>query len=341
MTESPDDGRDARSTKEMPSLDQPTRVTRLAPSPTGTLHLGNALSFMVNWALARRLGWRVILRIEDLDAGRVREGSDRQAIDILRWLGMDWDDGPVYQSHDLSPYESALSSLRDRGLIYPCSATRKQIEQALSAPHQGDDEARYPGINRPAAGRYRAGEAAPPVLAEDEYAWRLIVPDGPVVFVDQLHGEQSGDVQRQIGDFVVATKAGLPAYQLAVVVDDARQGVTDVVRGDDLLPSTSRQVLLYQLLGLGAPPRYWHLPLVHGRDGRRLAKRDDAVRLTTYLDAGVPGERVVGLLACWAGLVDRPIEIPAGKFADRLNPDRLATEPVTFTEQDEQWLIHH
>ncbi len=296
---------------------------------------------MVNWALARKLGWRVILRIEDLDAGRVREGSDRQAIDILRWLGMDWDDGPIYQSHDLLPYENALASLRGRGLIYPCSATRRQIEQALSAPHQGDEEVRYPGISRPAPGGIATDLSADSdILIDDGLAWRLIVPDGPVAFVDQLHGGQAIDVQAEVGDFVVATKAGLPAYQLAVVVDDARQGVTDVVRGDDLLPSTPRQVLLYKLLGLGAPPRYWHLPLVHGRDGRRLAKRDDAVRLTTYLDAGVPGERVVGLLACWAKLIERPSAMPADEFADRLNPDRLAAEPVIFTEKDEQWLIN-
>lgn len=316
-----------------------TRVTRLAPSPTGTLHLGNALTFMVNWALARRLGWRVVLRMEDLDAGRVRAGADQEAVDVLRWLGLDWDEGPAYQSADLSPYERALATLRDRGLIYPCSATRKQIEQALSAPHAGDVEVRYPGIHRPATGRYDAGAgAAPPLLGSDDYAWRLIVPDGPIAFNDQLHGPQSIDVQQQVGDFAVATKAGLPAYQLAVVVDDARQGVTDVVRGDDLLSSTPRQVLLYRMLGLGEPPRYWHLPLVFGRDGRRLAKREDAVRLTTYLEAGVPGDRVVGLLAVWAGLADRPGLMSSAEFADRLEPDRLAYKPVTFTEQDERWL---
>lgn len=317
------------------------RVTRLAPSPTGTLHMGNALTFMVNWALARRLGWRVLLRMEDLDAGRVREGADREAVEVMRWLGLDWDTGPVYQSRDLSPYEAALASLRDRGLIYPCSATRKEIEAALSAPHAGDQETRYPGINRPAGGRYDAsGAGVPPLLEAGDYAWRLIVPDGPIAFRDELHGEQAIDVQQQVGDFALATKAGLPAYQLAVVVDDARQGVTDVVRGDDLLASTPRQVLLYRLLGLGDPPRYWHLPLVLGEDGRRLAKRDDAVRLTTYLEAGVSGKRVVGLLAFWSGLVDRPTPMTASEFADRLKPDRLASDAVSFTEQDERWLMN-
>ncbi len=295
---------------------------------------------MVTWALARRLGWRVGLRIEDLDVGRVRAGSDLETVQVLRWLGIDWDEGPVYQSHDLSPYAKALSVLRERGLIYPCSATRKEIESALSAPHVGDQEVRYPGIHRPASGRYEhASEDGPALLEAGDYAWRLIVPDGPIGFVDELHGPQAIDVQAQVGDFAVATKAGLPAYQLAVVVDDARQGVTDVVRGEDLLSSTPRQMLLYHMLGLGEPPRYWHLPLVFGRDGRRLAKRDKAARLTTWLEAGVPGQRVVGLLAYWAGLVNEPRVMSSAEFAQGLRPDRLARQQVTFTEQDEQWLI--
>lgn len=314
-------------------------MTRLAPSPTGTLHLGNALTFVVNWALARRLGWRVVLRMEDLDSGRVREGAAQEAEDVLRWLGLDWDEGPVVQSADLSPYRVALERLRDEGLIYPCSATRKEIEQAASAPHASDGETRYTGINRPADGRYKVTEVTPPVLADDAYAWRVIVPDGPIEVVDQLLGKQSVDVQAQVGDFPLATKAGLPAYQLAVVVDDARQGVTDVVRGDDLWGSTPRQVLLYRLLGLGDVPRYWHLPLVSGPDGRRMAKRHDSVRLTTHMGAGVPGERVVGLLAKWAGLTDERVAVSARDLAARLNPERLAYDPPTFTDEDERWLM--
>lgn len=328
------------------------RVTRLAPSPTGTLHLGNALTFVVNWALARRLGWRVVLRMEDLAADRVRKGADQEALDILSWLGLDWDDGPVYQSADLTPYRTALEDLRDRGLIYPCSATRKEIEQAASAPHKSDHETRYPGINRPAPTPAPGNTPASPpaslaeaasndhdMLADDAFAWRLIVPDGVVDFVDQVCGSQSVDVQAQVGDFVLATKMGLPAYQLAVAVDDARQGVTDVVRGDDLLGSTPRQIMLYRMLGLGDAPRYWHLPLVVGPDGHRMAKRHDAVRLTTYLDAGVPGERVVGLLAKWAGLIEQAAPMSASAFAERLDPDRIAYESPRFTQEDEQWLM--
>lgn len=321
-------------------------MTRLAPSPTGTLHLGNALTFVVNWALARRLGWRVVLRMEDLAADRVREGADQEAIDVLRWLGLDWDEGPAYQSADLSPYRDALEGLRERGLIYPCDATRKEIEQAASAPHASDHETRYPGINRPTPGSPSGNLAAAStneqdLLADDEYAWRLIVPEGAVDFVDQVCGAQSVDVQAQVGDFVLATKMGLPAYQLAVVVDDARQGVTDVVRGDDLLGSTPRQILLYRMLGLQSVPRYWHLPLVTGPDGHRMAKRHDAVRLTTYLDAGVPGKRVVGLLAKWAGLIGQAEPMSVTEFAQRLDPERIAYASPRFTEEDAQWLMRN
>jgi glutamyl-tRNA synthetase len=313
-------------------------VTRLAPSPTGALHLGNALTFMTNWALARRLGWRILLRIEDLDGPRIKQGSDGQAIALLRWLGIDWDEGPVYQSADPGPYRAALQSLAERGVIYPCTATRREIAAALSAPNAGQHELRYPGLHRPTGGRYRFDADAPPLLEDDGTCWRLIVPDEPVAFEDALHGRCSVNIQQQVGDFVVATKAGLPAYQLAVVVDDARQGVTQVVRGDDLLDSAARQVLLYRLLGLSEPPSYTHLPLVYGPDGLRLAKRHGDTRLATYRDAGMPAERVVGLLAYYAGLTDTPRPMPADAFAERLDPGRLYREPVRLTDEDDRWL---
>ena len=322
--------------------------TRLAPSPTGALHLGNARTFLVNWALARQRSQRVLLRIEDLDGPRIKRGSDRQALETLAWLGLDWDEGPIYQSHDAAPYQGALESLRSAGRVYPCDATRKEIEAAQSAPHRDDHELRYPGTNRPAPGAATpptpppTPAPTPPLLHEDRYAWRLIVPDGPIDFHDELHGPQAVDVQQQVGDFVVATKAGTPAYQLAVVVDDARQGVTDVVRGDDLLRSTARQVLLYRLLALGPPPRYLHLPLVVGEDGRRLAKRHGDTRLDTYRRRGVPPERIVGLLARWSGVRGEDgaaAPMTAAAFAERFDLDALPRGEVTFTQEEEAWLI--
>ena len=170
-------------------------------------------------------------------------------------------------------------------------------------------------------------------------AWRIIVPDEEVSFTDQIHGPQSVNVQQQVGDFIVASKAGRPAYQLAVVVDDARQGVTDVVRGDDLLGSTGRQILLHRALGLTPPPTYWHLPLVLGGDGHRLAKRHGDTRLAWYREQGAPAERVVGLIANWSGVSAERRPMTAAAFAERFVVATLPHSPVTFTEEDHAWLL--
>jgi glutamyl-tRNA synthetase len=312
------------------------RVTRLAPSPTGALHLGNARTFLVNWAMARQRGWRVVLRIEDLDTPRVKAGADRQAIGDLRWLGLDWDEGPVYQACDPSPYHTALKRLDDAGLIYPCCCSRREIAAAASAPQEGEHELRYPGTCRPMGGG--RGHASAPAAA----AWRVIVPDGPVAFHDEARGEYRVDVQAQVGDFVVRTKEGLPSYQLAVVVDDARQGVTDVVRGDDLLDSTGRQILLHRMLGLddpnGAGPRWWHLPLVRGSDGRRLAKRHGDTRVAMYRELGVDPRRLVGLLAAWSGVCDTPAPMSADAFAGHFAIERLPRRDIIFRPEDDAWL---
>ena len=293
-------------------------LTRLAPSPTGALHLGNARSFLINWAMARRNGWGIALRIEDLDTPRVKAGADLQALDDLRWLGVDWDEGPYWQKREMGPYTRALASLRERGLVYACRCSRREIDAAASAPHAEDHEQRYPGLCR---------DLGLPLDASN--ALRLRTPPGVVSFDDSFAGPQSVDVQASVGDFVLWTKAGLPAYQLAVVVDDARQGVTQVVRGDDLLGSTGRQIWLYRLLGLGSPPRYTHLPLVCGPDGRRLAKRHGDTRLASLREAGVAAEAVVGLVAWWSGLVERPEAMDSRGFLDRFDLERVPRAPVT------------
>ena len=324
-------------------LTQAARVTRLAPSPTGALHLGNARSFVLNWAIARAEGMRIVLRIEDLDGPRIRPGADTQAIEDLRWLGLDWDEGPSWQLSDLSPYRDALKRLAGEGAIYPCVCTRKELEQAQSAPHAGEHELRYPGTCRPervVAADYPANENADG--AGDNVAataWRFRVPDVNVTFIDRVAGPQRINVQQQVGDFVVATKMGLPAYQLAVVIDDARAGVTDVVRGDDLLGSAARQTLLYEALGLGTPPTYWHLPLVVGPDGRRLAKRHGDTRLSWYRERGVDARRVVGLIAFWSGLTTERTLLTATELLSRWRIDHLPKDRVTFTQEDHAWLL--
>ncbi|MCE9589107.1 MAG: tRNA glutamyl-Q(34) synthetase GluQRS [Planctomycetes bacterium] len=302
------------------------RTTRLAPSPTGALHLGNARTFLINWALARRNGWRIVLRIEDLDGPRVKPGADTQAIEDLAWLGLDWDLGPVYQRADLTPYREALDALSRKRLIYPCTCTRKELEAAQSAPHGDEHDLRYPGTCR--------GKTA--VTADS--AWRVIVPDETISFSDMIAGDYAENVQATVGDFVVATKAGLPAYQLAVVVDDARRGVTDVVRGDDLLSSAARQLWLYRMLDLTPPPRYWHLPLVLGTDGRRLAKRHGDSRVATYRAQGVTPERIIGLIAAWSGLCEWPTPMSAREFAAAFDAEKLPRTPATFRQEDHAWL---
>lgn len=307
------------------------QITRLAPSPTGALHLGNARTFLVNWAMARQRGWRIVLRMEDLDGPRLKDGADELAIDLLGWLGMDWDEGPRWQKADLAPYHAALNRLAEAKRLYPCTCTRKEIRQAQSAPHGDEHELRYPGTCRP--------QTMPDVSYQpsSDQAWRFVVPDEPVTFEDGFVGAQSINVQSQVGDFVVATKAGLPAYQLAVAVDDAADGVTDVVRGDDLLRSTPRQLLLYRALGLKNEPRYHHLPLVLGPDGRRLAKRHGDSRIDTYRREGVSAERIIGLIGQWCGLGERR-PMPAAEFAQRFDLAKLPRTPVTFTEEEEHWL---
>ena len=308
--------------------------TRLAPSPTGALHLGNARTFLVNWALARQQGWEIVLRIDDLDGPRIKPGAAEGAIDTLEWLGLDWDEGPYYQRHDLSPYREALEQLARQGDIYPCRCTRKEIEQALSAPHGDDHELRYPGTCRPTEGT----GVDLKLLDEADVGWRLRVSDGPIEFVDQLVGRQSVDVQATVGDFLVGTKQNLPSYQLAVVVDDVCQQIDQVVRGDDLLSSTPRQLLLYRRLRFRDLPTYTHLPLVVGEDGKRLAKRHGDSRIAHYREQGVRRERILGLLAEWCGLGPRQ-EMSIMQFLDAFRLERLPLQKIVFTPTDDRWLV--
>jgi glutamyl-tRNA synthetase len=272
-------------------------VGRLAPSPTGAQHVGNARTYLIAWLSARSRGGRVVLRIEDIDSPRVKAGAAEQACDDLRWLGLDWDGEPVVQTARLPLYQAALAELQKRELVYPCTCTRTDVERAASAPHLEHEGLVYPGTcsSRCAADALQLGTA---------YAWRMRVGSETIAFDDAFCGPQQLDLRQLGGDFVVWKSAGTPAYQLAVVVDDALQGITEVIRGDDLIPSTPRQLLLYRALGL-TPPRFAHVPLVVGPDGRRLAKRHGDTRLSTLRAAGVSPQALVGLLAWSCGWLER------------------------------------
>jgi glutamyl-tRNA synthetase len=303
--------------------------TRLAPSPTGALHPGNARTFLITWWLARQTGWKLSLRIEDLDGPRIKPAAAAEAIEDLRWLGIDWDDGPVYQSARRAIYAGAIAALLKDGFAYPCVCTRRDIEAAAGAPHADDGSAVYPGSCR---GKFESVEAAA-AFAGRPPAVRFRVPDRTVRWSDRVAGDRAIDMA-SLGDFVIAKSDGTPAYQLAVVVDDAAAGVTDVVRGDDLLDSTPRQILLYEALGLaGKIPNYFHVPLVTGIDGRRLAKRHGDSRLSEYRRRGVPASAMIALLAGWCGIDPVPPGATAADLIDRFGLDQLPKGQTVFDPQ--------
>ncbi|GAB5495067.1 MAG: tRNA glutamyl-Q(34) synthetase GluQRS [Phycisphaerales bacterium] len=305
--------------------------TRLAPSPTGALHLGNALTFVVNWALARQQGWEIVLRIEDLDTPRVKPGVVQQTIDTLRWLGLDWDAEQPLQSSDLSPYMDAMRTLASKGRVYPCSLTRGEIAEAAGAPHEDSGEIRFDPSLRPAE--------FPDRFDDIGANWRFVVIDEVIKFNERFAETKASNPGQTVGDFVVWTQRGQPSYQLAVTVDDARQGITHIVRGNDLIDSAARQSLLRNALSFEQVPHYYHTPLVRGSDGRRLAKRHGDTRIDSYKDHGVPPERILALLARWAGIPGNPGSITIQAFTEAFRVDTMPRDDLTFTPEDDRWLL--
>jgi glutamyl-tRNA synthetase len=296
-------------------------IGRYAPSPTGSLHLGNLRTALLAWLFARSAGSRFLLRVEDLDTGRVRPGIEAEQLADLRALGLDWDGAVVRQSERLERYAAAIARLDAEGAVYPCYCTRAEIREAASAPHGPLPEGAYPGTCRELtaaqrAERERAGR--PPAL-------RVRAGGERIAFADRLLGRVEGVVD----DLVVRRNDGAPAYNLAVVVDDAAQGVEEVVRGADLADSTPRQLLLARRLGLAAPA-YAHVPLVLGPDGRRLAKRHGAVTLADRRARGETPERVRAELARGVGLADAGEEPGMSELVRRFDPARLPTAPTVL-----------
>ncbi|HEU5440506.1 MAG TPA: tRNA glutamyl-Q(34) synthetase GluQRS [Ktedonobacterales bacterium] len=279
---------------------------RYAPSPTGALHLGNLRTALLAWLFARHAGGVFVLRVEDLDLPRVRSGATSRMLADLRWLGLDWDEGPgpggpygpYFQSARQALYDAALARLRAAALVYPCYCTRAELARLASAPQQGDEQPRYPGTCRdltPAERHAREASGRSPAL-------RFRAPAAPITFRDTLRGQQTESVAETAGDLLVRRSDGIVAYQLAVVVDDALMGITQVVRGDDLLSSTARQLALYAALGYPPPRVYVHVPLALDATGARMAKRDASAGLDPLRGSGAIPEDVLGLLAASCGL---------------------------------------
>ncbi|MEZ5976756.1 MAG: tRNA glutamyl-Q(34) synthetase GluQRS [Planctomycetota bacterium] len=309
-------------------------TTRLAPSPTGLLHLGHARSFLAAWWCARSEGGRVVLRIEDLDTGRSRPEFTDAARRDLEWLGLDWDGPELVQSEDLAPYHDAARRLLERGDAFACVCSRRDVLEALDAPHAADTELRYPGTCRDRFTSVQDAEHRTGATA----GVRLRVPEGRFAIRDEFAGRFEADPAREVGDFLLLRRDGAVSYQLAVVVDDARQGVDLVVRGDDLLPSAVRQALLQRALGL-PHPRWLHLPLVTDADGNRLSKRAGAQALSTLRERGVDPRLVADWAARSLGLAGDAARATAREWLPRFRvaalaprsagtPSSLAPDPV-------------
>ena len=286
---------------------------RYAPSPTGELHVGNLRTAVLAWLFARSTGRRFLLRIEDLDSSRIRPGLAEQQRADLAALGLTFDQAPVIQSTRSAAYQRALQALADRS--YECFCSRREIAEAASAPHGAIGH--YPGTCRDLSPTERAVRRA-----RRGPAWRLRADGASMTVSDLLHGEVTGIVD----DFVIRRNDGVPAYNLAVVVDDAESGIDQIVRGDDLLPAAINQAFLTALLGHD-PPTYAHVPLAVNRAGRRLAKRDGAVTLSDLAHLGWEPADVLNLLARSLGLIGSAESADLGQLLNRFDPVRLPRQP--------------
>ena len=293
-------------------------VGRFAPTPSGRMHLGNVFAAMIAWLSVRSKGGSLVLRMEDLDRPRTSDERAQLLRDDLTWLGLDWDHETAPQSRRDDVYRRYFEQLMDRGLLYPCYCTRSQLHN-VNAPHLSDGTYIYPGTCRHLTSDQRAAFQRSP-------SWRVKVPDRVWTVEDLAQGTVTQNLISDCGDFVVRRSDGLFVYQLAVVVDDGEAGVTEVVRGMDLLGSAPRQMYLQELFGF-QHPTYGHVPMLLAPDGRRLSKRDKDLDLG-YLRGHITAEALLGFLAYAAGLIEKPQKISARELAGAFSWDKLRKEAI-------------
>ena len=310
-------------------MGQNQTVGRFAPSPSGRMHLGNVFSAALAWLSAKSKGGKMVLRIEDLDTARCKPEYAKQLIDDLTWLGFKWDAGglvPGYvQSEETAFYETALAEIAKRAQIYPCYCTREELH-AADAPHLSDGTVRYTGRCRSLTPQQRAA------AGRRSAAIRLAVPNETISFADGHMGVRCENLQTECGDFILRRSDGIFAYQLAVVADDIRMGVTEVVRGCDLLSSTARQIYLYRLLQ-ASPPQFYHIPLLCAEDGRRLSKREKDLDMGALREI-YTAPQIVGRIGSFANLVPRGTEITLSELATLFDWEKIPRNHIVVRAQD-------
>ena len=296
-------------------------VGRFAPTPSGRMHLGNVFAAMLAWLSVRSKGGAMVLRMEDLDTQRTREEYALQLREDLLWLGLDWDVETPPQSRQSRVYDEYFSLLEEKGLLYPCYCTRSQLHN-VNAPHLSDGTYVYAGTCRNLTREQREAFSRPP-------AWRVTVPDRVWELEDRVQGSYRENLATDCGDFVVRRGDGVYVYQLAVTVDDGLAGVTEVVRGMDLLSSAPRQMYLQELFGF-SHPEYAHVPMLLAPDGRRLSKRDGDLDLGA-LRSRMSSEKLLGILASAAGIIERPEAVSARELAAVFSWDKVKKEDICLT----------
>lgn len=280
-----------------PSCNPAPLITRLAPSPTGELHLGNVWSFLLCWLSARARGGKVLLRMDDIDIRRCKTSFAESIIDTLEWLGLEWDGEPIYQGSCFARYKEALGYLDARGLVYPCFCTRHDLKLLASAPHNDDAGVPYPGT----CSRLDARQCAKLIERGQRYSLRMRCPEENIDFLDDVQGKQRYAKEGHGGDFPLKRSDGIWSYQLASAINDMDSNINLVVRGRDLLPSTARQIIIHNAFGK-ALPKFAHVPLLLNNHGERLAKRHASLSIPQLRKQGIASGRIIGQLAKIANL---------------------------------------